>query len=90
MKNILTVELALSLVGKCVRWGAPGYEANGNYGGVAQIVSVDTTARRPIKSVTIEGDSLDFAFVDQYKLEDVEYGLLCYSDGDRYVSYEAL
>lgn len=88
MKTILQIHTAQNLIGKTIKWTAPGSRENGPYTGLAKITSVDASRRRPITSETIEGDDLDYAFVNEYSAEDVEMGLLCYSDGDRYVTFE--
>lgn len=88
MRTILQIHTAQELIGKTIIWNAPASKYNATYGGVAKIVSVDPDNRRPIKTETISGDYLDYAFVDEYEKEDVEMGLLCYSDGGRHVTFE--
>lgn len=83
MKTILQIHTAQQLIGKIITWSAPSSRWNSPYTGVAKITSVDASRSRPITSETIEGDDLDYAFV-----EDVEMGLLCYGDGDRCVTFE--
>lgn len=88
MKTVLQIHTANQLIGKTIKWTATGSRENGLYNGLSKITAVDPTNRRPITSETLEGDNLDFAFVNQYSAEDVEFGLLSYSDGDRYVTFE--
>jgi hypothetical protein len=71
-----------TLVGKTIKWSAPGYRANGNYSGVAKITGVKDE-RNPLVSETISGDNLEYAFVDE-----MSDGLLAYSDSYRIVTYE--
>jgi len=80
MKTILKINTAQNLIGKTIKWTTPGSRENGSYTGIAKITSVDASRERPITSETIEGDVLDYAFV--------EMGLLCYGDGDRCVTFE--
>lgn len=72
------------LVGKTIKWDAPGYRANGNYGGAAKIIGYNEE-RRPFVCLTISGDDLKYAFVDEYN-----DGLIAYSDSDRFVTYEII
>ncbi len=87
MKTILQIHTAEKLIGKTIFWQAPAYKHNEPYGGTAKILEVDNSNRNPITSETISGDDLDYAFVNEYNIEDVEMGLLSYSDGDRYVTF---
>lgn len=73
------------LLNKKIQWKAPAYRMNKPYGGIAIINETNITDRRPIKSTTVEGDDLDFAFVDQYT-----DGLIAYSDSDRLVTYKII
>ena len=85
MKQTIHIESADELVGKTIKWHAPGYQANGDYTGIDRIISVDTTKRRPFTTEVIEGDNLSFAFADKYT-----GGMVAYSDSDRLVTYEIL
>jgi hypothetical protein len=81
----LNIRAAKTLIGKTIQWKAPGYKTT--YTGIAIITAVDESSQRPLTVKTIEGDDLQYAFVNEYNKEDVEIGALCYSDGDRYVTY---
>ena len=78
------------LIGKTIKWHAPAYKHNEDYTGISKILAVNTTDRRPLKTETIEGKNLDYAFINEQDKDDVENGLLCFSDGDRYVTFEVL
>ena len=82
----LTLSAAKDLIGKTIKWTAPGYHANGNYSGTDKIISVDPSDRRPIKAKSLEGDQLWFAFQDPNPKSE----FLCYSDSDRFVSYQEI
>lgn len=84
----LTTKDAITLIGKTIKWNVKGYGGQ-NYGGVAKIVAVETTERRPLKTECISGDNLDYAFNEWgagNKLDE----FLCYSDGDRWINYEEI
>jgi len=56
-----------SLFGKFIKWEAPSRNPNAPYGGISKIVSLGGfNARRPLVTVTIAGDDLEFAGVDEW------------------------
>lgn len=83
-KQLLTVEILPSLVGKTISWAAPSYRGNHPYGGIATITAVDMNQRRPITATTVEGDEIWFGFIDKPWTE----GYIAYSDADRPISFE--
>lgn len=55
------------LFGKFIKWTAPSANPNAPYQGIAKIVSLGGfNARRPLVTVTIAGDDLEFAGVDEW------------------------
>jgi hypothetical protein len=81
--QFITPENINSLVGKTIKWNAPADRVNAPYTGIFKVSNVDMSQRRPIAGENIEGDSLEYAFVDQIgKLTEI-----CYSDSWRYVSF---
>ena len=80
----LTTENLEILKGKKIRWYAPASKYNNNYTGVALIKEINISERRPIKSETIEGDDLDYAFVDDIMND----GSISYSDSFRNVTFK--
>lgn len=80
----LTTSNVESLNGKKIRWYAPASKWNENYTGIALITSVDVSERRPIKSETLDGDTLDYAFVDDLMND----GSISYSDSYRNVTFK--
>lgn len=87
-KMTLTTNTARQLQGKTIKWNVQGYRGQ-NYGGIAKIVSVATDDRLPLKTETISGDNLSFAFNAWgagKKLDDN----LCYSDDDRFINYQTV
>jgi hypothetical protein len=85
-KQLLTVEILPSLIGKTISWSAPAARENEPYGGICKILSVDMTQRRPITAETIEGDDIWYGFVEEGWTD----GNVAYSDADRYISFEGL
>lgn len=91
MENqLLTTENLPSLVGKTISWSAPMYKGNIGYlgyglaGGIATINAVDLNERKPITATIVEGDNIDYGFID-----DPWTGkCIAYSDADRYISFE--
>lgn len=89
-KENLTIENLPSLVGKTIKWSAPIYKGNqghwgrGLAGGIATITSVKLEERKPIKAKIIEGDQIEFGFIDKPWTGDC----VAYSDSDRYISFE--
>lgn len=84
----LTTTDAKSLIGQTIQWYVEGY-ANQNYSGICIIEHVEPTERRPLKTKTIEGDNLDYAF-NEWEAGNKLDEFLCYSDGDRYIAYEVV
>ena len=88
----LTETNVKNLMGKKISFTAEGYDANGNYNGVAVIKSVDITKRFPIECECISGDDLRFAILDNHGLETTDGGNTyhmvdhdrCFSYSDRY------
>lgn len=80
----LTKGILTSLVGKTIEWKAPGY--NRNYSGKDKVLSIEIENRRPIISESLEGDDLQYAFLDD--LMDGE--VLSYSDSFRIVQYKII
>lgn len=81
----LTIKEAQNLIGKTIKWSAPSGRSNSRYGGIAVIDAV-TVARKPLTATTIDGDNINYAFMFYAPIavnDDI-----CYSDGDRYISYE--
>lgn len=78
----LTINHLPTLVGKTIEWKAPAYSGNAPYTGISTIESVNPQESRPIKSATIEGDNLNYAFIDG--------DLLSYSDSSRYVTFRII
>lgn len=71
-----------SLFGQYIKWTAPSSNYNAPYQGIAKIVSLKGfSARRPLVTVTIAGDDLEYARVD-------EWDCFVYSDDFRFVTYE--
>lgn len=85
MKQVIHTPMVRDLVGKTIKWQAPGYYANGNYGGIDKIISADPDERRPFKTEVVEGDDLSYAFADKYT-----GGFVAYSDSDRFVTYKII
>lgn len=83
----LSVHNANSLIGKKIKWSAPGYRANGNYGGVSVIKSVDLKEDKPLTTETISGDNLAFAFLDKTMQGKILCDAFCFSDADRYITF---
>lgn len=98
MKTLLSNSILESLINKTIKWEAPIYERNtgfygkGKDGGICIIKAVDTTQCRPIiESETLEGRSPQFIFNENEKMPSIrETAPLCFSDGDRYVSFEII
>jgi len=91
MKNSLQLFVAeKELIGKTIQWNAPAYKHNKPYSGVSKIVGVDRTNRKPLITETISGDNLSYAFIDEFNPEDLENEMMCYSDGERYITFEIL
>lgn len=82
--NCLTIDKAKKLIGKKIKWGAPADPANVDYEGIAIIKEINKSNRKPLVVETVEGDSLEYAFLDGV------YDELCYSDGDRLVTFEVI
>lgn len=93
-----------TLIGKKIEWTAEAYGDNGwnrgAYWGIAIILSVDWSNRTPLKCKSIEGNELEYAFLDNHGLETDNGGesysythnniSLSYSDGDREVFYKII
>lgn len=73
-----------TLIGKTIKWNAPSAKENRPYSGTDKIISVNLGNRNPLKTESIEGDDLQYAFIDD--LMDNE--LLSYSDSYRVVTYK--
>lgn len=98
----LTPNDAFSLIGRIIKWEADIYQGNlghfgyGKAGGVVTITKVDPTNRWPILEAEIhEGDNIRYAFNEWVSPgeEATQKSLgefLCFSDSDRYISYEHL
>lgn len=80
-----------NFIGKKIEFTANGYEANGDYRGVAIIKSVDLTKFNPIECECISGDDLHFAILDNHGLETTDNGNTYHIvDHDRCFSYSDL
>jgi hypothetical protein len=79
MTSVLKIDSLQDLEGAIIEWQSPGSKDNGIYRGIAQIVSVDVSSRKPIRAITLSGEDLNFAFI--------EYGHINYSDFGRFISY---
>lgn len=103
MKIPLIKSILLILVGKTISWESESGKGNSGYNGICIITDVDLESSRPIKSETISGDNLKFAFVDSHGLvsenngktyqlnkENEEDYCLSYSDSYREIFYEIL
>lgn len=93
--NTLTIAEAKKLIGKKIKWVGTIYEGNeghfgmGSDGGIAVITAVDAELRRPITADTIEGSEINHVFNEWGAGKNIDKPL-CYSDGDRYVSFEII
>lgn len=98
MKN-LTPNNIESLIGKTIRWEAPIYHNNighwgeGLDGGICVLKSVDPTERKPIlESEVLEGTDPKYIFNEYLRRGEALVSLndnpFCFSDEDRYVSFE--
>ena len=85
MQN-LTVKNAQGLIGKTIKWFAPAAKENQDYTGTAKIMAVDFNYRRLISSENLDGDNLDFAFVDDLMND----GSISYSDSYRNVTFKII
>lgn len=83
----LSTDNVNSLIGKKIKWSAPGYRANGNYEGISIIKSVDLEKDKPLTTETISGDNLAFAFLDKTMQGKILCEAFCFSDTDRYVTF---
>ena len=84
--KILTTKNLKELQGKRIKWFAPAYKYNNDYTGECIITNVNLEERRPIKSETISGDNLDYAFIDDL----MNNGSISYSDSYRNVTFEKI
>ena len=91
MRTAIDESILPSLVGKKIKWDAPIYSGNlGHYGygldgGIFILKGIDITKRCPIVEVEIiEGANPIYIFVETYGTDHV----LCYTDSDRFVSFE--
>lgn len=82
--QLLTLELAKTLIGKQITFTAPAYNGNYPYKGIGVITAVDAKEERPITFTSLDGDNLQYAFLDQYCFDKTSK-YLCYSDGGRFV-----
>lgn len=89
LNSFLTPADLQNLIGKKIKWFAPADRANADYNGVCIIKAVDLNKRQPIVSEHISGDKLDYAFFEYGKLKAMDEAL-CFSDGDRYLTYQIL
>lgn len=80
--EFLTSKNVSDLIGKKIKWTAPAYSGNKPYIGISIINSIDFEKRKPLTCETIEGDELNYAFMDG---EDIVY-----SDSDRQVTFEII
>lgn len=80
----LTLTTAKELINNTIKWTSPAYEGNEDYRGIARIKEVNNSDR-PIVCEVIEGDNLNFAFVEKGTPTEDH---LCYSDGGRFISFE--
>lgn len=87
----------IDLEGKTIKWKAPIYKHNvghfgyGKDGGIAQILKVSITERNPIiESIIIEGANPNSIFSEWKSNPPPLNHPLCFSDGDRYVSFEVI
>lgn len=84
----LSIHNATSLIGKKIKWSAPGYRANGSYGGISIILSVEIKKDKPLTTQTITGDNLAFAFLDKTMQGKILCDDFCFSDADRYITFD--
>ena len=82
----LTIKNVKSLIGKEIEWFAPAAKENNNYTGKCRIMSVDFDYRKPISSENLNGDNLDYAFIDDLMND----GSFSYSDSYRNVIYKII
>ncbi len=93
--NTLTITAAKKLIGKTIKWVGTIYEGNEGYfgmgadGGIAKITEVDAQSRNPITADKIKGADMKYIFNEWGAGKNIEKPL-CYSDGDRYVSFEII
>ena len=84
--TLLDIENLEKLVGKTIFWQSPKSYENSEYSefyqGIDRIEDINLKERHPIKSTSLKGDKLWFAFQCQ--------GELCYSDGDRFIRFFVL
>lgn len=80
----LTISNISELFGKHIKWTAPSSNDNAPYEGICRIISLEGfNDIRPIVSVTIAGDDLEYARID-------DYGNFVYSDDFRYVTFRII
>lgn len=84
----MTTNSANSLIGKTISWEVKGYKGQ-NYSGIAIIEEVDENAVKPLKTKTLEGNDLNYAFNEWGAGERLD-APICYSDGDRYILYNVI
>jgi hypothetical protein len=78
----LTSDNISNLFGKIIKWTAPSSNINAPYEGICRLVSLNGfNEKRPIVSVTIYGDDLEFARL-------TESGEFVYSDDYRFVTFK--
>lgn len=74
-----------AILGKTIKWFAPAYKANKDYGGIAKVTDIHITEEYPISADIISGDNLNHAFSNA-----TTDGYVALSDSDRPVSYEVV
>jgi hypothetical protein len=73
------------ILGRTIKWFAPAYKANKDYGGIAKITDIHLTETHPITAEIISGDNLNHAISDA-----TTDGYVALSDSDRPISYEVI
>ncbi len=77
------------LIGKTIEWKAPAYKGNHPYSGKCVIKAVDYSKRNPLQVEVLEGDNLEYAFIDEYSTQSNDKSF-SFSDSDRYVEFRKM